>query len=1096
MSGLLVREEAATSSKPETLKEKTIVGRWVDVAGKKEKEVEFRKVDGEEIATKGDVNQLTASVFTMYKRKEKKVVPVDERNVVGDAPGGEKNWKEICLEKYHKKENEMVSEKFGERLNKRIASFPVGARLTDQRLKDMKIGSGLLPDERDMMTEILYLREGVLGWSFEDVGVIRPEVMPPLRLDVVEHKAWQEKGYRVPRALENEVTEMLKERMRSGVLERSQGPYRNPWFLVPKKNNKYRVIFSATKLNGVTRRDANPPPNAEDFAEDFGGCLISTVIDLLSGYDQLPLDSRDRDMTAISTPLGLLRSTRALQGATNSVAQFCRAMSIVLGDKIPSACRVFLDDIGVKGPKSADDGVFHPEFRGIRQHVYDHLREIDEVLFLLEVAGLTISGEKSNFASPGIKVVGWTCDQSGRRAGVGAVERIMTWPTPRSLKEIRSFLGAAAYFRILIEDFQILAAPLYDVLKGRRPTFIWKEPQQGAFERLKTALSSDPVVKPIDYQARPLQIIIAVDASESGWGAVLLQERNGTRYPARYESGSWTETERKYDAGKRECRATLKALKKLRSHVYGIPFILEVDAATLVDQLNRSATDVPGALVNRWLAWIRLFDFTVKHVPGRRHGAPDGLSRRPQSVADELEEDVDAAIESELSAVRARLSAASTEPEKRLLHHSYSRTSECIAQYLMTLQRPPRINGNEFKKQALRFIVDGEHLYRRSERGGPPQRVVDEPRERRRIMEGLHDACGHRGREGTYFLLKSRCWWPGQFSDVSRYVKSCVECQFRSSNRTEEPLRLVTVSGLFRRVSLDITYMPSSMGKQYLLVARCLFTHYPEARAIAKANAAAVSRFFMEEVIARHGVPESVQIDGGPENRGEFAETLKSLGIRAITISSYNSKANGSIEVGHKPLQNALSKVTGGSGKNWPKHLSSILLSDRVTAKTSTGYSPFYLLHGIEARLPVECEVATWSSVSWKDGCSTSELLLARMQQIESRDADMEEAECQLERLREINKENFDVRHVLRNDPLKPGELVLLHNTQKSSDKSSDRKLDYRWLGPYAIQEAISNTGPYIIRELDGTIRKGTVHGNRLKRFYVRDGAMVQSSHG
>ena len=99
----------------------------------------------------------------------------------------------------------------------------------------------------------------------------------------------------------------------------------------------------------------------------------------------------------------------------------------------------------------------------------------------------------------------------------------------------------------------------------------------------------------------------------------------------------------------------MKALRKFRTYLYGVRFILELDANTLVAQLNRSATDLPGALVTRWLAWIRLFDFDVRHVPGRKHTAADGLSRRPRVLSDvedlQNEGDIDDFINADLSAL-------------------------------------------------------------------------------------------------------------------------------------------------------------------------------------------------------------------------------------------------------------------------------------------------------------------------------------------------------------------------------------------------------------------------------------------------------------
>jgi hypothetical protein len=79
---------------------------------------------------------------------------------------------------------------------------------------------------------------------------------------------------------------MLKERLDKGVLEYSEGPYRNPWFLVKKKKpGEYRLINLATHLNAVTRRDANLPPSIDEFADEFTGCYIASLVNLYSGYD-------------------------------------------------------------------------------------------------------------------------------------------------------------------------------------------------------------------------------------------------------------------------------------------------------------------------------------------------------------------------------------------------------------------------------------------------------------------------------------------------------------------------------------------------------------------------------------------------------------------------------------------------------------------------------------------------------------------------------------------------------------------------------------------------------------------------------------------
>jgi hypothetical protein len=171
------------------------------------------------------------------------------------------------------------------------------------------------------LEEVLINREKVFIFEWSEYGRIYEDISPPIIINTIEHEAWQAANFLCPKPLLPLVVKMLKERLDRGVLEYSEGPYRNPWFLVKKKKpGDYRLINSATHLNAVTRRDANLPPSVDEFAEEFAGCHVASLVDLYSGYDQMLLHPKSRDLTAFFTPLGLLRNTTLPQGATNSVA--------------------------------------------------------------------------------------------------------------------------------------------------------------------------------------------------------------------------------------------------------------------------------------------------------------------------------------------------------------------------------------------------------------------------------------------------------------------------------------------------------------------------------------------------------------------------------------------------------------------------------------------------------------------------------------------------------------------------------------------------------------------------------------------------------
>ena len=235
----------------------------------------------------------------------------------------------------------------------------------------------------------------------------------------------------------------------------------------------------------------------------------------------------------------------------------------ILADLIPTVCQPFLDDIGVKGPHSRYQDI--EVIPGVRRFVLEHIQNLDKVLADIERSGATISGEKSQFCMEGIKIVGFVCDARGRSPESAKIAKVVDWEPCHDLAGARAFIGLCVYYRIWVKDFTIVAAPIYRLFRREVP-FVWGDEQQASMDILKEALTSAPALRTLNYSEGAGEIILAVDASLQGWGAVLQQVDavTGKRHPSRYESGLWTEQESRYDAGKRECRGVLKALKKFR----------------------------------------------------------------------------------------------------------------------------------------------------------------------------------------------------------------------------------------------------------------------------------------------------------------------------------------------------------------------------------------------------------------------------------------------------------------------------------------------------------------------------------------------------
>jgi Integrase zinc binding domain len=201
-----------------------------------------------------------------------------------------------------------------------------------------------------------------------------------------------------------------------------------------------------------------------------------------------------------------------------------------------------------------------------------------------------------------------------------------------------------------------------------------------------------------------------------------------------------------------------------------VKFTLKTDASVLVAQLNRSATDLPRALVTRWIAYIRLFDFTVRHVLGTKHTAADGLSQRPRTESD----DIDEANEVDINDfINAELNAFSVAPvvveDVDLLVDRYSEDSWQVARYLTTLQRLVGLTKAEFrsfKRRALQYAVADSNLYQRAGKGIPQRLVIDVNDRKAEILKELHKEFRHKGRESTYRKVADRYYWDNCYKDV------------------------------------------------------------------------------------------------------------------------------------------------------------------------------------------------------------------------------------------------------------------------------------------------------------------------------------------
>ena len=473
--------------------------------------------------------------------------------------------------------------------------------LSPQGPPEVPIGEDLSPSQRQELREILERHQD----RFTDL----PGHTTVLRHDIITDpgKVIRQRPYRIPEARREAIREEVGKMLRLGVIEESHSPWSSPIVLVPKPDGSIRFCNDFRKLNEISRFDSYPMPRPDEMIERLGPARFISTLDLTKGYWQVPLTDRAKAKTAFSTPQGLFQYTMMPFGVHGAPATFQRLMDRVLRPH-HAYSSAYIDDIIIFSV------------------AWDqHLHHLEAVLGALRQAGLTANAKKCQLGLTETNYLGHTIGRGCVKPQKGKVEKIRDWPQPRTKKQVKSFLGLMAYYQKFVNNFSTIAAPLYEMTGKKYPNHIrWSDEAETAFQDLKAALCSEPVLRAPDFQ-RPF--ILHTDASGTGLGAVLAQEFDGDEHPITFASRKLLKHEKNYATVEKECLAIKWAIHHLRYYLWGREFTLVTDHAPL---RWMSTSKDSNARVTRWFLQLQDYKFKVEHRPGKAIPHADALSRRDE----------------------------------------------------------------------------------------------------------------------------------------------------------------------------------------------------------------------------------------------------------------------------------------------------------------------------------------------------------------------------------------------------------------------------------------------------------------------------------
>ena len=306
-----------------------------------------------------------------------------------------------------------------------------------------------------------------------------------------------------------ELRVQLQKLLDKGFIRPSTSPWGAPVLFAKKNDKNLRLCIDYRQLNRVTVKNRYPLPRIDDFFDQLRGARVYSKIDIRTGYHQLRVRETDIPKTAFRTRYRHFEFTVMPFGLTNAPVAFIDLMHMVFQPYLDKFVVVFVDDILIYS---------HSEW----EHEY-HLRI---VLQLLRDHQLYAKFSKCEFWLIEVRFLGHVVSASGVSVDLEKVEVVMSWERPKSVFEIRSFLGLAGYYGRFIEDFSRLAAPMTRLTR-KEVKFDWDDRCEEAFQELKRRLTSASILIVPD---RGHWYTVYCDASRAGLGCVLMQSGRVVAY--------------------------------------------------------------------------------------------------------------------------------------------------------------------------------------------------------------------------------------------------------------------------------------------------------------------------------------------------------------------------------------------------------------------------------------------------------------------------------------------------------------------------------------------------------------------------------------
>ncbi len=778
----------------------------------------------------------------------------------------------------------------------------------------------------------------------------------------------------------------LERDVRLGIIERvPQGTptdYCSRMVVAAKKDGEPRRTVDFQQLNKSTLRETHHTPTPFSVVSTTPTNTYKTVLDAWNGYHALPIAEDAKKAFTFITELGRFRYCRAPQGFHGSGDAYTRRFDDITA-QVERVARIIDDSL-----------LWDSEIETSFWHTFDYLKHCAD-------NGIIFNVKKFVFAQRTCEFAGFEITPDGFRPPKRILDAIMTFPTPKSTTDMRSWFGLVNQVAYAFSQSSTMA-PFRELLK-KETKFYWDSELEKLFNESKekiVTLIKDGVCA---FEKNRVTCL-STDWSKVGIGFTLSQKHckckpdDSTKtYSPNCGEGHWRlilagsrftkPAESRYAPIEGEALAVAYGLQQCRVFVLGSPnLIVAVDHKPLTKILNdRSLESIDNPRLLRIKEKTLPYSFEIIHVPGNSNMAPDATSRYPtrslyHKLSDQEEKKLPVTkTETTMPDISPKTSADVAKGEgvavddgdsddeeieqlvrSSAVHHGRglpgsiswkdvdheSNLDDEVAELKNVMEQGFPATRNELPERLRVYHQMKEDLYLVENVIFRGKKMLIPKKLRERVLDGLHAA--HQGVSGMKASARERLFWPGLDADIRQRRAQCVTCNENAPSQRDEPIILTPPPEMpFQQVASD--WM--ELGNHNYIIYADRYSGWTEVSDVPNKTASTLKKNMLGW-FRTYGAPEEISSDGGPPyNSVDYDDFLREWGVKKRLSSAYYPQSNGRAEVAVKTMKRALrGSVNPRTGSLDTDAAARAIMTHRNTPNQDTGISPAEMLFGCKLR--------------------------------------------------------------------------------------------------------------------------------------------------